>query len=514
MKYFLYLFFFLFSIGFVNAQDSTASLAYKSNKPEIRYPLVKPKGHPYPLISGFALIKEANEGDPYAEHELGIRYLQGMGFETDTAKAIYWIKKAADQNLITAKFNLGIFAMNGIGIDWDPFYAHNNFRETAYSGFPAAQLAYGLSFIHNLVVNQNLDSAYKWIKKSREGNYEPAEKVMASLLESGYTPPDSSGNNDVDVKFKNEKASAYDMTWDYDFINFDEDTSVSGTKSRVVELFSEGKEKISKTLHVDELEDSTALKDTSLTGIIDYAADLGGPDALMMRGLGYEYGHQYGKNTVKAMMNYLIAVRNGSNRAGLLIYEMMKDDNTIKVIEKQANAGNTDAKFVWAALIAFGYDYSILLNDAINLLEEAADKDHIPALIELGILYYNGDVVNKDHKKAYSYWDKAANLGSLEAEVRLAINRIFNHEYTKDELAGLISQLQNARNKGLIIAETALGYCYENGIGVKKDLAYASQLYWDAASKGNHAGFISLKKLYDTKRPDEDEFIIYEQSNY
>jgi len=47
-------------------------------------------------------------GDVLAQHELGIRYLIGRGAAPDTAKAAYWIKKAADQNYGPALFDMGI----------------------------------------------------------------------------------------------------------------------------------------------------------------------------------------------------------------------------------------------------------------------------------------------------------------------------------------------------------------------------------------------------------------------
>ena len=512
MKLFLSLL--LILSGNFAAQDTTKSLAHKINKPEIKYPLVKTVGRSYPLISGFALIKEANNGDPLAEHELGIRYLLGLGFQADTTKAIFWINKAAEKKLATAKYNLGIFALKGIGLDWNPFFAFKQFKETAETGFPPGQLAYGLSFIHDLVVNRNLDECYTWVKKSADGNFEPAKRILKNLLESGYTPPDS---NLANITKKNdilsEDASAFNMDWNVDFIDFDSDTTTESTKSRVEKLFDLDKSEIKEVLLISNLEDSSSIKDTSKFGLINYAADVGGPEALMMRGIAYENGVFYKKNVVKALLNYLIAVRNGSGRAGLLIYELLQDENTMKVIESKANSGDSDAKYVWAGLIAFGYDYSILLDDALNLLEEAAGKGHIPSLIELGVLYYKGEVVPQDRALAYEYWEKADSLGSLEAGVRIAITRIFNKDFNSETLPEYISKIREARAKGVIIAETALGYCYENGIGVNIDKAHASDLYWNATSKGNEAGYISLKRMYDELRPQDEKFIIYDKNN-
>ena len=106
------------------AQDSTLSKAFKSTQPHIRYPLIKARYPSYQLLTGFLLLKEANNGDPYAQHELGLRYLIGKGFVPDTVQAVFWIKKAVAQNLPFAKFNYGILLNNGIGVQWNPLLSN------------------------------------------------------------------------------------------------------------------------------------------------------------------------------------------------------------------------------------------------------------------------------------------------------------------------------------------------------------------------------------------------------
>lgn len=508
LRYIIY--FLLTTVILINAQDTTKSLAHKVNKPEIKYPLVKPTGRPYPLVSGFALMKQANSGDPLAQHELGIRYLLGLGFSKDTTSAIFWINQAADKNLSTAQFNMGIFSMKGIGLDWNPFEAFKRFEQAARNGFPQAQLAYGTDFIHGLIVNKNMDSAYVWIKKAADVDFEPAKEILKSMLETGYTPPDNTDDANEKNELISEKAEAINLDWNIDFFDFEKDSTVDLTKEKVKNLFSMPSGELKKILQIEP--DSTQLKDTSNIKLVEYAAKRGGPEALVMQGIAYENGFNYRPDSIKAVLNYFTALRNGSQRAGILIYEMLKDGTVLKQIEKRANDGDVDAKYVWAGIIAFGYDFSLLLDDALNLLEEAAEKGHIPSLIELGVIYYKGEITEQDKNKAYEYWNKAATLGSDEAAVRLAITKIFNKDYDNFSLPELVNTISNAREKGVIIAETAMGYCYENGIGINKNKAEAAHLYWNAASKGNQAGYISLRRMYDEIRPENTRYIIYEQN--
>ena len=67
----------------------------------------------------FMLVRNANAGDPLAQHELGLRYLTRNGFPADTPKAAYWIQKAAAQKLTTARYNYGLLLNNGWGVAWN-----------------------------------------------------------------------------------------------------------------------------------------------------------------------------------------------------------------------------------------------------------------------------------------------------------------------------------------------------------------------------------------------------------
>jgi TPR repeat protein len=39
--------------------------------------------------------KAAEHGDPFAQYELGVRYLQGRGVARDDAEAVRWLKSSA-----------------------------------------------------------------------------------------------------------------------------------------------------------------------------------------------------------------------------------------------------------------------------------------------------------------------------------------------------------------------------------------------------------------------------------
>jgi TPR repeat protein len=50
--------------------------------------------------------KQATNGMPSSQYDIGIRYLKGIGVTNNITNAVYWFKKSAEQNNIQAKLML------------------------------------------------------------------------------------------------------------------------------------------------------------------------------------------------------------------------------------------------------------------------------------------------------------------------------------------------------------------------------------------------------------------------
>jgi TPR repeat protein len=61
--------------------------------------------------------KAADQGDAYAQNNLGNMYDEGQGVEQDFKEAVKWYQKAADQGDAMAQFNLGAMYCNGQGVE-------------------------------------------------------------------------------------------------------------------------------------------------------------------------------------------------------------------------------------------------------------------------------------------------------------------------------------------------------------------------------------------------------------
>lgn len=495
------------------AQDSTKSKAFKSTQPKTRYPLIQAKYPSYQLLTGFLLLKEANSGDPYAQHELGLRYLLGQGFTPDTTQAVYWIKKAVAQNLPFARFNYAIMLNNGIGVKWNPFEAYKHFKYAASSGMPSGQYAQGIFLTDNLVVNRNYYEAYKLIKKAYDGGFEHAKDALEQFKKSGFTFSADSTDKDKNTDYLTSSGNAelMDQNWELDFFDFENDSlSEEDEVNAVKEILNQNTDKLKETLGLTEIVNKSGLKDTTAAELIKFAAGSGSPEALLISGRGFEKGIVVKKDIISAAVNYLRSLRLGSRKAAENLYKLVQTENFFDILKKRTDAKDPDAMYAWAGLVALGFDYSITPEQAFGLLKKAVAQGHVQAMVETGLCYYNGDLVKQDKIKAREYWEEASENGSTEAKVRLAFSKI--SEYVQGEnVSGEIKVFNESAQSGSVLAQSALAYCYEKGIGVDVDKPQAVELYRKAAQRGNMAAYNSLKRMYDEIRPADDEFAIFEE---
>ena len=66
----------------------------------------------------------AEQGDAYAQRNLGPMYVKGQGVPQDYAEAVEWFRLAADQGDADAQLNLGIMYEYGRGLPQNNIMAH------------------------------------------------------------------------------------------------------------------------------------------------------------------------------------------------------------------------------------------------------------------------------------------------------------------------------------------------------------------------------------------------------
>ncbi len=492
-----------------HAQDSTQkappkSPVFKGYRPPDQLPLLGPPDETYQSWLAFLATQKANAGDVLAQHELGIRYLLGRGVARDTTRAAYWIGKAAEQNLLPARFNLAIMDYHGWGVPWDPFAAFRNIEYCAEHDMPDAEFVMGEFYTENLIVPQDLARARGWLKKAADAGYKPAVKVLEDLERR------MSLNDSARAAQASQQASVSPL-----FLDAPDDTISSAGEWTVLKnaLANAGPE-LSAALGLSRMLDGKLDVDSLSFHSIEVAADRGSPEALSVLARCYEKGIMVKRDLVQAAVQYIRAIRMDSPRSSQLLLKMLQEKGFLSELKRRAEADEPDAEFALAGLAALGFDtyltqgQAMVTGDqALHFLRKAGAKNYQPALIELSLCSYNGRWVSQDLAQAVGYLEKAAALGNREAEVRLAI-------ITVRDLAGAgntgaaIDTLMRASQEGSILAEVALGYCYETGRGVTKSIAQAASLYTDGATRGSQDAYRALRRLLDAIRPSDAQFHI------
>ncbi len=510
MKNFFIILFCLVIVTSAFGQDSTKSFAFKNNKPSPRPNLFYQPDLSYRIWQQFNLIREANSGDPLAQHELGIRYLLGEGVEADTVKAARWIKSAADHGVTAAKYNYAILLINGWGTEWDPFRAFKFFKEAAEEGMPPAQYAVGLLYTDNLIVKRNWGKAYSWISKSAEKGNQDAEETLKEI--KAKVPEVKIDTTAANLNRADSTAEAGDNTslkssLGLVYIDFENvlDSIPEVTHKRLLEDLTHSGYTVLSDSVKDGLQDTNFVSISSFIPLINEAAEYGSPEALAFLGYLYESGIYYDKDLLKAIEYYIRASRLDSPTASILLYKMEKAGSFFPLIKNASDSGNKTAMFDWYGLEILGLDHQIAFKDALNLLAGSADKDFSPALLEYGLYFYSSRKDQKDMQKAFNLWQHAKNLGSREAEIRMNAAIVLDQLPTSNYDTKL-DQLLSAAGKGSVLAQSAAAYAYENGIGFERDKAKAVKYYRESAQRGNRFAYDRLKALYDSIRPAGTEF--------
>jgi TPR repeat protein len=493
----------------VSAQDSVKSSVIKQNFTSFT-PLIRLKYPEFTIAAGYFLVKNANEGDPSSQHELGLRYLFGKGFELDTAKAVYWIKKAVDKKFPSACFNYGIMLLNEAGVKWDPFAAYRNFLIAAEKGMPEAQLIIGLFYLDNLIINRNLDKAVEWINKAVKLKYKPAEEVLSQIKENEGRFLDLSGiisKPQIEEKKKDAEEKDFAFEWSS---NENDSLNQSIENVKEDEMLKKSYSDLKKFLNVKKNDILESRGDTTSTKLLQQGIKWGNPEAVLLSGLSSEKGTLNQKDLIAAASNYFRAYRLGINRAANMLLKLTTDQKFMELLNKSMERGDLEAIYVWSAITALNYNNKFTEEQSVEFLKKASERGHLQATVELGLCYYNGRGVKQDRGAAIELWNKAAAANCEDARTLIAFNNILNNDQNAS-LKNDYEYIVKAYENGSLLAQTALGYCYEKGIVVKQNKSEANKHYRNAVRRGSEIAMNSLRRLYDEMRPEGDEYKVYQE---
>lgn len=152
------------------------------------------------------------------------------------------------------------------------------------------------------------------------------------------------------------------------------------------------------------------------------------------------------------------------------------EDLACEYLQRGASRNSSSSKIALSNLYLEGKYIEKDEEHAYELLKEAADQHNANAALKYGKLLYSGNkYIKKDINKAIKYFQIAAKGRNYIAYHNLA--SIFLESNKSKEQEEGIQYLNKAIEYNLHPSMFKLGECYENGIGVKKDINKAREYY-------------------------------------
>lgn len=147
---------------------------------------------------------------------------------------------------------------------------------------------------------------------------------------------------------------------------------------------------------------------------------------------------------------------------GLVLVRQGKWAKAIREFTELAETGHAQSQFSLGLINHLGRGVPKDLAKAYNLYKSSALQDHPPAINNLGMMYLNGEYVEKNPAVAFIMFERASP----------------EHAQAKDNLAR----------------------CFENGWGVEQDLEQAMNFYELAGDGGYKLGYFNLGRLHEEGR--------------
>ena len=134
------------------------------------------------------LSAAAARGDVGSQYILGQKYFYGCdncGVRQDYVRAIYWLRRAAEQGSSNAENRLGVSYLFGQGVEQNYDQAVYWLRRAAERGNSQAEFNLGVSYRLGQGVEQNYDQAAYWYRRAAAQGHEGAQENLDLMYRRG-----------------------------------------------------------------------------------------------------------------------------------------------------------------------------------------------------------------------------------------------------------------------------------------------------------------------------------------
>lgn len=141
-------------------------------------------------LAGFCKDAEtvlaADVNDANAQFEMGKRFANGDGVETNVVKAVQCYRRAAELGLADAQYVLGLCYDVGNCVENDAAEAAKWHRKAAEQGHAKAQGFLCDMYLQGKGVEKNVAEAVKWMRKAADQGEESEQILLGTVYLSAY----------------------------------------------------------------------------------------------------------------------------------------------------------------------------------------------------------------------------------------------------------------------------------------------------------------------------------------
>ena len=213
----------------------------------------------------------------------------------------------------------------------------------------------------------------------------------------------------------------------------------------------------------------------------------------------------YNQGSYENAIGYLqSAMQHGSVDAAVLYAQALLTGSGVKedpatavgILEQMAPLDGSGHAHLWLGIAHYtGNGTTSDPELALRLLDTAASRGSVRAMMLLGQLYNGSEGEERDTTKVLYWYERAVAAGSDDAMVQLA-GSYLDGESVPQNVQRAVELYQRAADLGNTEAMCRLGICYENGTGVTANARRAYGLYQQAAEAGSSFGMRLLAYCY------------------
>lgn len=136
------------------------------------------------LVYSPRLEELAEEGNAYAQNNLGVVYQKGSGVEVDLQKAVYWFQRGAEGGNGKAMSNLGVAYLKGYGVERNIPLAAEWIRKSAITGEQSGYFNLATLYYNGIGMEKDYDMALHYAHAALEAKDVDSYTEKSATLKS------------------------------------------------------------------------------------------------------------------------------------------------------------------------------------------------------------------------------------------------------------------------------------------------------------------------------------------